>query len=78
MTEIEEEISGSGFLESKFWRVFTILMAAVLTFTGPTYVPYVLWDALKINYLVSISLGLVVFIMGILLIVFLIRKKAIT
>jgi hypothetical protein len=77
MTETEDVISGSGLLESKFWRVFFILISAVLIFAGPTYVPYILADALKLNYIVSISIGFGLFAVGVIVLVYLIQKKVI-
>ena len=78
MTENEEGISGSGFLESKFWRVFMILLAVFLIFVGPTYISYVMSDALKVDYVASITIGFVLFIIGIVIVLYLIRKKVVT
>ena len=50
----------------------------ILILVGPTYIPYVLADVLNVNYVVSISIGLVLFLVGILLMIYLIRKKVIT
>ncbi len=77
MTE-NQDVSGTGLAESKFMRVFLILVGAALIFVGPTYIPYILSDVLNVNYIASISLGLVLFIVGILVLVYLIRKKVIT
>jgi len=62
---------------SKFWRVFLVVVTAFLIFAGPTYVSYVLSDILKVNYVASVVSGLVLFALGLLLMVFLIRKKII-
>jgi hypothetical protein len=78
MTKVEQGVSGSGLVESKFMRVFLILISAVLIFTGTTYVPFILSDALKLDYIASISIGFVIFIVGIFLMIYLIRKKVIT
>jgi uncharacterized membrane protein HdeD (DUF308 family) len=78
MTENQEGVSGSGLLVSMFWRVFLILGAALMIFAGPTYVPYVLNDALKLNYIASIVIGFALFIVGIFTMIYLIRKKVIT
>lgn len=78
MTENQEGVSGSGLLESKFWRVFLILVAALMIFAGPTYVSYILADALKLNYIASIVIGFALFIVGIFTMIYLIRKKVIT
>jgi hypothetical protein len=65
-------------VSSKFMRVFLILVSVILIFAGPTYVPYVLVDVLKVDYIASIVSGFVLFIVGLLLMWFLIRKKVIT
>jgi hypothetical protein len=76
--DMNENISIGGFdISSKFWRVFLVLVAAFLIFAGPTYVSYVLSDVLKINYVASIVAGLVLFGAGLVLIMFLVRKKII-
>jgi len=64
-------------INSKFIRVFLVLVAVVLIFVGPTYVSYLLFDVLKVNYVVSIALGTALFIAGLLLMWFLVRKKII-
>jgi hypothetical protein len=75
---VNENISIGGFdLSSKFWRVFLVVAAVLLIFAGPTYVPYMLSDILKIDYIASIVSGLVLFIVGLVLMAFLVRKKVI-
>lgn len=64
-------------MSSKFWRVFLVVVTAFLIFAGPTYVSYVLTDILKVNYVASVVSGLVLFALGLVLMVFLIRKKII-
>ncbi len=79
MTENNDESEVSGtFLESKFWRVFTLIIAVFLIFVGPTYVPYVLANVLGLDYFVSIGVGLVLFIVGLVVLIYLIRKKVVT
>jgi hypothetical protein len=65
-------------LSSKFWRTVLVIAAALLVFVGPTYLPFVLVDRFKVGYVPSVVLGLVLFLMGLLLIWFLARKKIIT
>jgi hypothetical protein len=75
---MSENISIGGFdLSSKFWRVFLVLVTVFLIFAGPTYISYVLSNVLKINYIASIVTGLVLFVVGLVLMVFLVRKKII-
>jgi hypothetical protein len=75
---IEGKSLGGIDLSSKFWRTFLVIVAAFLIFVGPTYVPYVLADLLKVNYAASIVLGLALLIVGLALMWYLIRKKIIT
>jgi hypothetical protein len=77
MTEGNEEIQVSG-IESKFTKVTLTIVAVLLIFIGPTYIPYLLADVLKLEYFASIGIGLVLFIVGLVMMIYLIRKKAIT
>jgi hypothetical protein len=65
-------------VNSKFLRVILIIVAAFLIFAGPTYVSYVLFDVLNVNYVASVVSGIALFIAGLLLMLFLIRKKIVT
>jgi hypothetical protein len=77
MTEKNVNVEVSG-LESKISKIGLTLVAVLLIFIGPTYVPYLMADVLKIEYFASIGVGLVLFIVGLVLLVYLIRKKVIT
>lgn len=74
-TNSEDKSVGGFDLNSKFMRVFLVIMAAFLVFVGPTYVPYVLADILKVNHVASIVCGFVLLIIGLALMWHLIRKK---
>ena len=65
-------------VSSKFWRVLLMIAAVFLIFAGPTYFSYLLFNILNVNYFASIASGLALFIVGLLLMWFLIRKKIIT
>ena len=79
MTENEENVQvGGSFVDSKFWRLMLIIIAVFLIFVGPTYIPYMLSDILKVDYFASIAVGAVLFIVGMIVMLFLIRKKVIT
>jgi hypothetical protein len=65
-------------VNSKFMKIFLILLSVFLIFAGPTYISYVLFDALKVNYVASVVSGFALFVVGLLLMLFLIRKKIIT
>ncbi|TRO50847.1 hypothetical protein E2P61_07650 [Candidatus Bathyarchaeota archaeon] len=77
MTEKNEEIQVSG-IGSKFNSITLTIVSVLLIFIGPTYIPYLLADVLKLEYFASIGIGLVLFILGLVMLVYLIRKKAVT
>jgi uncharacterized membrane protein HdeD (DUF308 family) len=76
-TKNENKGIGGIDLTSKFWRILLVLLAVLLIFLGPTYVPYVLSDLLKVDYAASTVLGAILLIVGIALIWYLIRKRII-
>ncbi len=77
MTENEENDNVTG-IYSKFWRITLVVVSMLLIFVGPTYGTYALVKVAKIHYLVSIGIGLISFVVGMALMLFLIRKKLIT
>jgi capsule polysaccharide export protein KpsE/RkpR len=78
MVENDENNNVGRFdVSSKFLRVLLIIVTVFLIFAGPTYVSYLLFDVLNVNYVASIVSGFVLFIAGLLLMWFLIRKKII-
>lgn len=76
MTENNENVQDSG-LDSKFMKVVLTVVAVFLIFVGPTYIPYLLSDILKVDYIASIVVGGLLFIVGLVMLVYLIRKKVI-
>ena len=76
MTEKNEDVQVSG-IESKFMKVVLTIVAVFLIFVGPTYIPYLLADILKVNYIASIVVGALLFIVGLVMLVYLYRKKVI-
>jgi hypothetical protein len=79
MTENDENNDVGKFdVSSKFWRVLLMIAAVLLIFAGPTYVSYLLFNILDVNYVASVVSGFALFIVGLLLMWFLIRKKIIT
>jgi hypothetical protein len=79
MTENDENNDVGRFdVSSKFLRVLLIIVTVILVFVGPTYIPYLLFDVLKLNYFASIGIGFALFIAGLFLMWFLVRKKIIT
>lgn len=79
MTERKESRKTAKFdVSSRFWKVFLILLAAFLTFAGPTYVVYVLVHTLEINYIASMGSGFALFAVGLVLIWYLIKNEVIS
>jgi formate/nitrite transporter FocA (FNT family) len=76
MTENSENVQVSG-LDSKFMKVLLIIVAGLLIFVGPTYIPYLLSDILKVDYIASIIVGALLFILGLAMLIYLYRKKVI-
>jgi hypothetical protein len=76
MTENNENVQVSG-LDSKFMKLVLTVVAVFLMFVGPTYIPYLLSDILKVDYIASIVVGGLLFIVGLVMLVYLIRKKVI-
>jgi len=76
MTENNENVQVSG-LDSKFMKLVLKVVAVFLIFVGPTYIPYLLSDILKLDYIASISVGGLLFVVGLVMLVYLIRKKVI-
>jgi hypothetical protein len=72
------ETEYEGFLQSKFNRVFLILLTMVLLFAGPTYVPFLMFNVLSLDYFAAISVGAVLFVLGVVMLVYLVRKKVFT
>ncbi|MGC8997916.1 MAG: hypothetical protein ACP5JW_00725 [Candidatus Bathyarchaeia archaeon] len=64
-------------LNTRFWRVSLTLLSTLLTFCGP-YVVLVLFKALDLSYAISIVSGFIVFLAGLALMLFLIRRKVIS
>jgi len=73
----EDESAGMFDLNSKFTRTTLLIVTVLLIFAGPTYVPYVLYGILGVNYVASVMLGVVLLVVGLVLLWFLIRKKII-
>jgi hypothetical protein len=76
MTETEENVNVGG-MYSKFSRITMIVVSMLLIFGGPTYVPYVM-SQLHIEYVASVGVGAILFVVGIVFMLFLINKKVIT
>jgi hypothetical protein len=63
--------------DSKFMRVLLIIVTALLIFAGPTYVPYVL-TSVNVSSAAATIAGFALFIVGLFLMLFLVRKKIVS
>jgi VIT1/CCC1 family predicted Fe2+/Mn2+ transporter len=77
MTQTQENIKVGG-IESKTTRIGLLVITALLLFVGPTYVPYFISDNYGGAYVASVLVGLVLFLAGIGMLVYLIKKKIIS
>ena len=79
MTE-NEEIKGmdNSFMDSKFGKVFLTIVSVFLVFAGPTYIVYGLAIVIKVNLAASFAVGFVLFIVGLVLMRYLVQKKIIS
>lgn len=75
--EKQKKFSRIG-VNSKVWKTFLVILAAFLTFAGPTYVVYVLQSLLDISSAVSIGCGFILFVAGLFLDWYLVKNKAIS
>jgi hypothetical protein len=79
MVENDENNNVGRFaVNSKFMRILLVIVTALLIFAGPTYFSYLLFEVLNVSYVASVAAGIALFIAGLLLMLFLIRKKIIT
>jgi hypothetical protein len=80
MTEKMEKGKSTRFdLNSRFWKTFLLVLAVLLTFAGPTYIVYVVFlRILNIDYIVSMVSGLALFVVGLGLLWYLIKRKIIS
>jgi len=74
MTQKEQPSVSKDTLKN-YWRPVLIILSAVLTFIGPTYVPYFLLNILHVDYLFTMLFGIGTFIVGLGLLLFVTKKK---
>ncbi len=78
MTQNEEiKTMDSGFLSSKFGKVLLTIVSVLLVFAGPTYVIYVLTEIIKVDLAASFVVGFALFVVGLVLMRYLVQKKVI-
>ena len=79
MTENEEiTVAESSFLASKFGKVVLTIIAVFLTFAGPTYVVYGLNVIIKVDLAASLVTGFVLFVVGLVMMRYLVKLKIIS
>jgi hypothetical protein len=73
----ENDSNGLFGINSKFMKILLVLTTVFLIFAGPTYVSYLLAEVLNLNYLVSVTVGFSLFLLGLFLVYFLVKNKII-
>ena len=76
MTDKNGKIQIGG-IESRLMKAILTVVTVFFIFVGPTYIPYLLSDLLKVDYIASISIGAILFIVGLLMLLYLVRNKVI-
>lgn len=59
-------------------RTIMIIFAALLIFAGPTYLVYTLVNVLYMEYFLSMGIGFTALIVGVVFLLFLMRKKIVS
>ncbi len=59
-------------------RTIMIIFAALLIFAGPTYLVYTLVHVLDMEYFLSMGIGFTALIVGVVFLLFLMRKKIVS
>jgi hypothetical protein len=68
----------NSFIASKFGKVLLTILAVFLIFAGPTYVIYGLSVIIKVDIAASFAVGFTLFIIGLVLMRFLVQKRIIS
>ncbi len=75
MTETEQTVNVGSY--SKLTKVSMMIISMLLIFGGPTYVPYAM-SQVGISDYVQVGVGGVLFLVGILFLLYIVNKKIIT
>ena len=79
MTENKEiKTMDNSFMNSKFGKVLLTIVSVFLVFAGPTYVVYGLAVLIKVDLTASFAVGIVLFIVGLIMMRYLVQKKIIS
>ena len=57
MTKEQHEDKRVSWMDSRLWRTLLVIVAAFLTFVGPTYFVYAAVHALDLNFAISMASG---------------------
>ena len=73
------ENDSTGFFksDSKIVNVVLVITVAFLIFAGPTYVSFLLSEFLNLDFIVTLAVGLSLFLIGLVLLYFLVKNKII-
>ncbi len=75
MTETEQTVNVGSY--SKLTKVSMMIISMLLIFGGPTYVPYAM-SQVGISDYVQVGVGGVLFLVGILFLLYIVNKKIVT
>ena len=78
MTQNEDSVESPGLMGSKFGKTLLVILSVFLIFAGPTYIIYGLAVVLGVNLMASFIVGLSLFIVGLIMMIYLVRKKIIS
>jgi hypothetical protein len=73
----EKQQSKTGLMGSKYLKMLLIIIMALLLFGGP-YILYILYDVLKVRFLISGVIGFGSVLSGLILMWYLIKTKVIS
>ncbi len=75
MTKTEENLNVGEY--SKFTKISLVIVSMLLIFVGPTYVPYAM-ERITVHGFASAGVGALLFIVGMVFMLYLVKKKIIT
>ncbi|XES77027.1 MAG: hypothetical protein ACBZ72_12755 [Candidatus Bathyarchaeia archaeon] len=79
MTQTEEtQTMDNSFVSSKFGKLLLTIVSVFLIFAGPTYIVYGLAVVIKVDLAASFAVGFVLFAVGLVMMRYLVQKKAVT
>jgi hypothetical protein len=73
----QEKQAKTGTLSSRHWKTFLVIIAGLFTFGGP-YLAYVFVHLFKASVLISTISGLALFVVGLVLVWYLVKNRVIT